>query len=71
MFGSESCGPYSFCASSILYLHKTLVQETLFFAIAQVCSPITISCFPNHTLNIPTDFGLHSLRPFQLLTDFS
>ena len=31
MFGGESCGPYSFCAaSSVLYIHKTLVQKTFF-----------------------------------------
>jgi len=51
------------------YIHKTLFQETLFFAIVQVCSSITVSCFPNHTLNFPTDFVLQSLRPFQPPTD--
>ena len=32
MIGTESRGPYSICAAtSVLYIHKTLLQENLFF----------------------------------------
>ena len=41
---------------TVLYIHKTLVKETQFVAITQLCSSATVSGFPNHTLNFPTDF---------------
>jgi len=58
-----------FCAaSSVLYIHKTLIQEILFFAIIHPSSIILPSF---HILNRLTSSITQSLDPFQLLTEFS